>query len=83
MLENLNGDDSMDGGHRINQRHLFNFQDPVMPLHGNGGLRNLPLNNPFGRNFVIINDLDDGFNVHLGYLHHCHEQDTNADSNSL
>jgi hypothetical protein len=70
MLDNMNDDDSMEDGQRINHRHYRNLQEPNQPNHGNNGLRNLNLNNPFGRTFVIINDMEDGHNEHLGYINH-------------
>lgn len=84
MLDNIDEDDSMEDGQRINHRHFRNFHEPEMPSRGNAGLRNLQLNNPFGRTFVIINDLDE--HEHLGYINHytlSFDQDTNVDSNSL
>jgi hypothetical protein len=75
----------MEDGQTIN-RHYRNFEEPDVPSHSNNNLRNLQLNNPFGRTFVIINDLDDGHNEHLGYINHYNlsfDQATNVDSNSL
>lgn len=52
-----------------------------MPNGNYNGMRNFQLNNPFGRTFIIINDLED--TEHLGYLNHCphFDEKTNADSN--
>jgi hypothetical protein len=43
-------------------------------------VRNLLLDNPFGRTFVIINDMEDGLIEHYSLSVN---QMTNADSNSL
>ena len=56
MIEN----DSMDDGQRINHLHLENFQEADVASRNNGDLRNLHFNNPFGRTFIIINDVENG-----------------------
>ena len=80
MLDNVNEGDSMEDGQRMNHRNFRNFQDGDEPSRGNSGLRNLRLNNPFGRAFVIINDLEDDYLNHYSLNS---DQVTNADSTSL